>query len=134
LGLLTLGGFEDDNLIIGKSIFLFSNEEGVKQLKEEIIPTILSKGKWRGEVSVKRKDSSFFPAEMICSYILDEESNPKYLLSQYHDITNRKKAEEDLQKSEEKYRLLADNSMDAIWQMDLKLVFTFISPSVKNII
>jgi len=264
LGLLTLGGFEDDNLIIGKSIFLFSNEEGVKQLKEEIIPTILSKGKWRGEVSVKRKDSSFFPAEMICSYILDEEGNPKYLLSQYHDITNRKKtekaleesekqlktlintmpdfvcfkdgdgrwllandagisifqlknidylgkndselaelnkklrgsfltcketdarvwkegrsihaeetisdadgsariydvtkvpvsypdgerkgivvlghditerkkAEEKIQKSEEKYRLLADNSMDAIWQMDLKLVFTFISPSVKNI-
>ena len=49
-----------------------------------------------------------------------------------HDITESKQAEESIRKSEEKYRLLADNSMDAIWQMDLKLVFTYISPSIKD--
>jgi len=95
-GLLILGGFEDDSLIIGNSIFLFSNEEGEKQLKEEIIPTLLSEEKWRGEVSVKRKNGSVFPAEMVCSLILDEEGKPQYLLSLYHDITKRKKAEEEL--------------------------------------
>ena len=96
-GLLILGGFEDDRLIIGKSVFMFSNKAGEKQLKEIIIPTLLSEGKWNGEVSVKRKNGSLFPAEMICSLILDEEGNPKYLLSQYYDITKRKKAEEELQ-------------------------------------
>ncbi len=95
-GLLTLGSYEDDSLIIGKSVFMFSTAEGENQLKEKIIPTILAKGKWRGEVPVKRKDGSIFPAEMICSHILDEEGKPKSLLSQYQDITKRKKAEEEL--------------------------------------
>ena len=49
------------------------------------------------------------------------------------NITKRKQAEESLRESEEKFRLLANNSIDAIWQMDLKLVFTYVSPSVKNI-
>ncbi|MEA3497190.1 MAG: PAS domain S-box protein, partial [Bacteroidota bacterium] len=47
-GLLSLGGFKDDSSIIGKPVFMFTNEKGIKQLKEEVIPTILSKGKWEG--------------------------------------------------------------------------------------
>ncbi len=49
------------------------------------------------------------------------------------EITERMQAAEALKKNEEKYRLLADNSIDVIWQMDLKLFFTYVSPSVKNI-
>ena len=52
------------------------------------------------------------------------------------DAKNRryqKKTIQALKESEKKYRLLADNSIDAIWKMDLKLVFTYVSPSVKNI-
>ena len=39
-----------------------------------------------------------------------------------------------LQKSEELYRLLAENSMDAIWRLDDRLQFTYVSPNTKNII
>ncbi|MCK5187978.1 MAG: PAS domain S-box protein, partial [Deltaproteobacteria bacterium] len=48
------------------------------------------------------------------------------------DITELKLAKEVIQKSEEKYRFLADNSIDVIWQVDLKLAFTYVSPSVEN--
>ncbi|MEZ5000877.1 MAG: PAS domain-containing sensor histidine kinase [Bacteroidales bacterium] len=49
------------------------------------------------------------------------------------DITERYLAEEEIKKSEEKFRLIADNSLDCIWQLDKKLRFTYLSPSLYDI-
>ncbi len=49
------------------------------------------------------------------------------------DIRKRKEAEKALRESEQKYRFLADNSVDVIWQMDLRLKFTYVSPSISKL-
>lgn len=46
------------------------------------------------------------------------------------DISTRIKIEQQLKQSEEKYRLLTLNSVDVIWQMDLRLNYKYISPSI----
>jgi PAS domain S-box-containing protein len=46
------------------------------------------------------------------------------------EIAERLRIEEELRKSEGKYRLLADNTLDCIWHMDLDFRFTYINPSV----
>ncbi len=38
----------------------------------------------------------------------------------------------ELRESEEQYRLLADNTLDAIWSMNLDLVFTYVNPAIRN--
>ena len=47
------------------------------------------------------------------------------------DVTDRKKTEQALHQMEEKFRLLAENAPDLIWQMDVTGKLTYISPSVK---
>ncbi|WP_340820729.1 PAS domain S-box protein [Methanolobus sp. WCC4] len=50
------------------------------------------------------------------------------------DITEQRTIEEKLRESEKKYRLLAENTLDSIWEMDENLVFTYANHATIDII
>ena len=55
------------------------------------------------------------------------------VLEKHEELQGRMRAEEKLRRSEEKFRLMADNAIDCIWQLDESLRFTYLSPSLFRI-
>jgi PAS domain S-box-containing protein len=68
-----------------------------------------------------------------CTPIFDEQGKLRRVIHIATDISDRKHAEEVLRESEDRYRLLAENTLDVIWQMDLELRFTYVNPAIVRL-
>ena len=95
--------------------------EGIKKFKEQTPIPVLCKG---GELKYITFRNSL---------VRDKGGNIIGILSSGDDITERKRAQESLQQSEEKYRTLVEQLNDIICSSDTEGVVTFISPVVEAI-
>jgi len=106
--------------IVGQDRAMVSNRLGVIAVGESV--TV--------EGEHQRKDGTVFPVEVRIAR-MRANGEDRYI-AHARDISVRKKAEAALIASEEKYRLLADNAIDVIWTMDLKLKYQYFSPSITQ--
>lgn len=79
-----------------------------------------------------KKDGSKYPAEIFITAI--ELNREKILLAIAHDISERIDAERKIKESEAKYRLLAENMLDLVAQHNLDGTYSYLSPSVYNLL
>ena len=77
------------------------------------------------ELELKRRDGSTFFAELNGTSVVF--GNENRILVIIHDITHRKKVENALRESEDKYRTMIEYSNDLIWALDSKGQFTFMN-------
>lgn len=66
------------------------------------------------------------------STLIEWTHNHTSRLNVFRDLSDIQTAKERIRKSEEKYRILAENSVDLIWQVDRDLKMTYLSPSVER--
>ena len=78
------------------------------------------------------KDGTTVWAENKFSVIRDPSGKPVSILAEARDITDRKKAEEELEESKEKYRSLVENINDLFYTLDTQGNITYISPVVER--
>ena len=83
------------------------------------------------KVPVLRKDRSVFYADISAAAI--QWGGKDFQLGVFRDVTSRSEVEEAKREREELYRLIAENSSDVIFTLDMNMNRTFLSPSVEKL-
>lgn len=99
--------------IIGKNLSIFHTDKQMSEVNA-INRKIKREGHFTGEVWHLHKNGRAFPTLMQNTLINDENGNPIGMLGTLRDITQKKEREQKLKESEEKYRLITENSSDLI--------------------
>lgn len=107
--------------------------ERYKPLYKDYLHRVLSHGKDEGVMSILTKQGEHRILEFKNTLVRDEHGNPTCIRGSARDITERIDTERELRKSEQRYRLLAENIRDIIWVLNLDLKYDYISPSVERL-
>ncbi len=97
--------------------------------------TISMRKIWQGEVINRRKDGSLYVEEMTITPIRNGDLHRiTHYIAVKQDITQRKRAEEALKESENRYRALVENQGEGAAIVDKALRFEYANLAVENIL
>ncbi len=127
-------GYSADE-VIGKHFSFFYPPEAIAQNDPQRILEVATKeGHYTGEGERVRKDGSRFWAETAVTALRDNQGKLFAYAKVTRDLSERRKSEEKLRQSEERYRLLAENITDIISRVTPEGVYKDVSQSCTTVL
>lgn len=120
--------------ILGKNCRFLQGEDRDQPGLDELRAALREERGCRVVLRNYKKDGTLFWNELSISPVRDEEGRLKNFIGVQNDVTGRVRAEEALRRSEELYRLLAENSTDLISKHDASGTFTYASPACRPLL
>ncbi|MDY7015821.1 MAG: PAS domain S-box protein, partial [Cyanobacteriota bacterium] len=105
--------------VLNRSILDVTTAETTKGQATEIMVRLQQGKSWCGEIQLQRKDGATFYAIVTDSPIYDESGTLIGIIGVSRDISDRRKTEEALRRSEEHLRLSLEASEMGTWDWDL---------------
>ena len=102
-----------------------------KHISDKAFEQLTKEGSAVRECRIVRPDGSIVWINDKSKIIIDQNGKPTRIDGVSRDITERKRVEEELRIKEERYRLLAQNTRDVVYTMNLDGTITFVSPAVE---
>ncbi|OPY92909.1 MAG: Blue-light-activated protein [Syntrophaceae bacterium PtaU1.Bin231] len=129
---LKISGYEQAE-VEGRSIYGFVAPEDRDRLRRNI-SQLLESGIGPQEYRIIYKDGSLVPFEVNGDVLRSGDGEPYGFAFVCRDISERKRADEALRQSEERYRTILEEIEDGYQEVDLKGNFTFLNESFAKIL
>ncbi len=126
-------GYSHSEIEVLKSPDSYFDKKEIEKVREMAIE-VFQKSNARVELNLRCKNGDKIPFEYSGSYIPDESGNPKYFIAIGRNISERKKYEQELVQSEERFRLIIENTPTVFWIVKPDWETIYISPNICKLI
>ena len=130
----TMLGYATTGEVTGKNFFDYVTPGDLENSREHLKKTLEKGFSKYLECRLISKDNTAFCAEVSISTIPDHTGKPTGFVCILTDITERRKAEFLVRKSEEKHRALVEGISHIIFTTDTKGRFTYVSPVIQQVL
>jgi two-component system, cell cycle sensor histidine kinase and response regulator CckA len=124
----------DPHALRGTDSFKEIHPDDVTRIRRAFEETVRTGIGQRAEYRFQLKDGNLRYIESQGSVIRDQKGNVDKVLVVSRDVTDRKHAEEELRRSEERFRALIENSSDAIALLNPSGVVLYAGPSTERVL
>jgi PAS domain S-box-containing protein len=128
---LKLWDYENTKEVLGKHYTEFWH---AAETAEQVRLALEISGWWIGELVGRKKDESLFDAHVSVTMVADATGKSICLMGSFLDITERKKLEEALRSSEERFHAVFQGAKDCIFMKDRALRYTHVNPAVEKLV
>ncbi len=125
-------GYDKDELL-GKTVFEVVFEEDLPEVAARFQKAIATGESDSVEYRAVKKDGTIIWLETLGNFLTDNNGLVNGAIFSLRDITDRKRFEEALRESEQKYRNITDNITDVVWIADMNFTVTYASPSAERV-
>ncbi len=106
-------GLKEDEDISGRNALEFLTEEIKALIFEEVFPTAVLQGYWKGEISILTLDGREIPVSFVGLVHKTPDGRVQYFSTIIREITELKRVEDELRQSREMLRILASRTLSA---------------------
>lgn len=120
----------DGDKIRGFDLNLINDNRILPALRE---PLSGNDGLYEGDYTTTTSEFNVVWLHLRTSAVLNENGEILFIVGMLEDLTERKKAENQLRESEENFKYLVENLNDVVYSVDTFGTFTYVSPMIKKI-
>jgi diguanylate cyclase (GGDEF)-like protein/PAS domain S-box-containing protein len=121
--------------VLGRTVFLWLDPHDAPRVDAEIRRALDATGRWEGEIRFTRRDGTGGLSETTVVPLIDARGRRLGALGVSRDITARRRTEEALRSSEERYRLMVEGSEQVFFYVqDAAGRFEYLSPSTRAVL
>ncbi|HET6764173.1 MAG TPA: PAS domain S-box protein, partial [Longimicrobiaceae bacterium] len=121
--------------VLGQTVLLWLDPADARRVDDEILRALDTTGRWEGEIRFTRRNGSHGISETSVVPLCDARGERLGALGVSRDITARRRTEEALRHSEERYRLMVEGSEQVFFYVqDGAGRFEYLSPSTRGVL